>query len=108
MIVYSDFPEQWPTLLAQIETNLSSGDTKRVIGGLSAMRMIARRYEYTDKVRIPQWTRKEKMFVKCSRILAPNATKVYETNRTEAFVFSPNTLYPIHTKRRRSACRYCT
>uniref|UniRef100_A0A7R9YU85 Importin N-terminal domain-containing protein n=1 Tax=Chlamydomonas euryale TaxID=1486919 RepID=A0A7R9YU85_9CHLO len=48
MVVYADFPEKWPNLLAALWPNLVSQDEGRLYGGLYALRMVARKYEFRD------------------------------------------------------------
>ncbi|EFJ51590.1 hypothetical protein VOLCADRAFT_79706 [Volvox carteri f. nagariensis] len=47
IIVYCDYPEQWPGLLQALYGNLSA--QSRVHGGLLALRLLARKYEFRDE-----------------------------------------------------------
>lgn len=49
MIVYADYPDNWPQLMPQIERNITTGEEKRVLGALKALRMVAKRYEFSDE-----------------------------------------------------------
>lgn len=48
-IVYSDYPEKWPGLLQALCTNMVNQDPLRVHGGLYALRILARKYEFRDE-----------------------------------------------------------
>eukprot|EP00216_Chloropicon_sp_CCMP2111_P001287 CAMPEP_0198243276 /NCGR_PEP_ID=MMETSP1446-20131203/26275_1 /TAXON_ID=1461542 ORGANISM="Unidentified sp, Strain CCMP2111" /NCGR_SAMPLE_ID=MMETSP1446 /ASSEMBLY_ACC=CAM_ASM_001112 /LENGTH=1052 /DNA_ID=CAMNT_0043927057 /DNA_START=26 /DNA_END=3184 /DNA_ORIENTATION=+ len=48
-IVYVDYPKQWPALLSEIHTCLVNQDTSRLYGGLFALRMLTRKYEYKNE-----------------------------------------------------------
>lgn len=47
-LVYCDYPERWPGLLEAVYGHLASGDELRVYGGLVALRLLARKYEFRD------------------------------------------------------------
>ncbi|GLC37117.1 hypothetical protein PLESTB_000981600 [Pleodorina starrii] len=49
IMVYCDYPEQWPGLLEALYGNLSAQDQLRVHGGLLALRLLARKYEFRDE-----------------------------------------------------------
>jgi len=48
-VVYSDYPEKWPGLLQALCTALVNPDATRVHGGLVALRILARKYEFRDE-----------------------------------------------------------
>lgn len=48
-LVYADYPDAWPGLLEAVYGHLSSGDELRVYGGLVALRLLARKYEFRDE-----------------------------------------------------------
>eukprot|EP00887_Chlorella_sp_A99_P003658 scaffold7.g3658.t1 len=48
-VVYCDYPERWPGLLAQVQVNLGSQDQARVGGALLVLRLLARKYEFRDE-----------------------------------------------------------
>lgn len=49
IIAYCDYPERWPSLLEALYGNLASQDQTRVHGGLVALRLLARKYEFRDE-----------------------------------------------------------
>ncbi|KAG2439798.1 hypothetical protein HYH02_010433 [Chlamydomonas schloesseri] len=49
MAVYADYPERWPGLMEALYGNLSAQDQVRVHGGLLALRLLARKYEFRDE-----------------------------------------------------------
>ncbi|CAG9461067.1 unnamed protein product [Pedinophyceae sp. YPF-701] len=46
LIVYCDFPSQWPQLVPQLLQALESGDETRIHGALLVFRTVARKYEF--------------------------------------------------------------
>ncbi|KAJ1696994.1 hypothetical protein LUZ63_005506 [Rhynchospora breviuscula] len=52
-IVHSDYPEQWPSLLSWIKTNLEAQD-QQIFGALFVLRILTRKYEFkSDEERVP-------------------------------------------------------
>ncbi|KAJ3697379.1 hypothetical protein LUZ61_001084 [Rhynchospora tenuis] len=52
-IVHSDYPEQWPSLLNWIKTNLEAQD-QQIFGALYVLRILTRKYEFkSDEERVP-------------------------------------------------------
>ncbi|GIL84239.1 hypothetical protein Vretimale_15865 [Volvox reticuliferus] len=49
IIVYCDYPDRWPGLMQSLYGNLSAQDQARVYGGLLALRLLARKYEFRDE-----------------------------------------------------------
>lgn len=48
-MVYCDYPDNWPGLLEAVYGHLTSRDEVRVHGGLMALRLMARKYEFRDE-----------------------------------------------------------
>lgn len=46
MILEFDFPERWPALVDEVVHHLQGQDIERIIGALSILRVIAKRFEY--------------------------------------------------------------
>ncbi|KAJ4814853.1 Importin beta-like SAD2 [Rhynchospora pubera] len=52
-IVHSDYPEQWPSLLSWIKTNLEA-QNQQIFGALFVLRILTRKYEFkSDEERVP-------------------------------------------------------
>ncbi|KAG1660790.1 hypothetical protein FOA52_011331 [Chlamydomonas sp. UWO 241] len=49
LVVYADYPEKWPGLPVALFPNLVSQDEGRLYGGLYALRILARKYEFRDE-----------------------------------------------------------
>lgn len=48
----SDFPDNWPNLVDVIVQNMQSGDAKRIVNALLALRRVIKNYEYRDEERL--------------------------------------------------------
>ena len=47
-MIAEDFPERWPGLIPAVGRNIASEDQARVLGAMTALRNVARKYEFRD------------------------------------------------------------
>ena len=48
-LIERDYPHNWPNLIALIGNNIGSDDNMRVLGAMTALRNLARKYEFKDE-----------------------------------------------------------
>jgi importin-7 len=49
VVVVHDYPNRWPSLLPSLQVALTSSDVLVVAGALRALRIVVRKYEFTDE-----------------------------------------------------------